>query len=414
MLLGKFYDGVEIYRGEKIIYGKLLSPHLVVSTCRSGGGLRSDLAYLGNHQSCEPAGHSHGGVAAIEPDAYHGMICSEHSIPPDKCALLGTAANMRLAAIKQLSFRDLTVVAAVTAGVEGNAGRAGDPAWGWEGPDGYEPLRGPGAGSDGAEDDEEESRFGDPEGPKEEDPLHGTINTLIFISLPLTPGALVRTIMTATEAKTAALEELGVNSRYSDRPATGTGTDQIGVAAMTSGSRRPLTSAGKHSKLGELIALCAAEALKEVLARQNGMTTERQRSVRILLERFHQKPDGRYGLEIGRLLDMIAANLDQGNAELMRENHRGLIHDPMVVAQVAAMVHLRDKFQWKILPWSVYAEVMSRQAALLAVEAGGRLDRFGLYYEEISRYPPGDSNQAFLALAAKAMAMGFADKWPKR
>ncbi|MDR2456773.1 MAG: adenosylcobinamide amidohydrolase [Deltaproteobacteria bacterium] len=412
MLLGKFYDGVEIYRGEKIIYGKLLSPHLVVSTCRWGGGQRGDLAYLGNHQSCEPAGHSHGNVAAIEPGAYHEMICSEHAIPPGQCALLGTAANMRLAAIKELSFRDLTVVAAVTGGVEGNAGRAGDPAWGWEGPDGYEPLRGPMAEPQG--EDEEEAEYQEPDRPEEEEPLHGTINTLVFISLPLTPGALARTIMTATEAKTAALEELGVNSRYSDRPATGTGTDQIAVAAMVNDARRPLTSAGKHSKLGELIALCAAEALKEVLARQNGMTAERQRSVRILLERFHQKPDGRYGLEMGRLLDLIASNLDQGNAELMRENHRGLIHDPMVAAQVAAMAHLRDKFQWKILPWSVYAEVMSRQAALLAVEAGGRLDRFGLYYDEISRNPPGESNQAFLALAAKAMAMGFADKWPKR
>ena len=425
MLLGRYYDGLEIHREEKMIYGKLLVPHLVISTCRSGGGQREDLAYLGNHQSCEAAGHaSHVRISAIEPDAYHEMVCSAHSIPASKCALLGTAANMRLAGIKELSFRDLIVVAAVTGGVEGNAGRAGDPAHGWEGQNGYEVLPMEPREVSDWESPEELSEEKNPksarealgdqdQSPGEGSPVHGTINTLLFISAPLTHGALVRTIMTATEAKTAALEELGVNSRYSDRLATGTGTDQIGVAARLDCSRKPLSSAGKHSKLGELIALAVSGALKDVLARQNGMTTERQRSIRIILERLHRRPDGRFGLEMETLLEMIAARLDEETAQLMRDNHRGLIHDPMNVAQVAAMAHLRDKFKWGILPWSVHAEVMSRQAALLAAEVGGRLDLFPSYYAQITKDPPGTKNSDFLALAAKAMAMGFSDKWKR-
>ena len=114
---------------------------------------------------------------------------------------------MRYAAIKEARFRELTVVAVCTGGVESNAGRAGDPATVYEWNGAYEKVSG------------------------EELVLHGTINTLLFINQELTPGAMVRAVMTATEAKTAALQELAVSSRYSDGLATGTGTDQIGVAA---------------------------------------------------------------------------------------------------------------------------------------------------------------------------------------
>jgi adenosylcobinamide amidohydrolase len=294
-------------------------------------------------------------------------------------------------------------VAAVTGGVEGNAGRAGDPAYGWEGPDGYETL---------PPDSQYDRPPSAPEGPEGQPPPgHGTINVLLFCSLPLTPGALVRTIVTATEAKTAALQELAVNSRYSDGPATGTGTDQIGVAARMVPGRREMTSSGKHSKLGEMIALTVSSALKDVLARQNGMTPQRQRSARIHLERFGRRPDGRIGLLTDQLLDLIAAHLDPETERLMRANYRGLVHDPMNVAQVAAMAHLRDKFRWGILPFSVHAEVMARQAALLAVEAGGRPDKFPSYHAVFARAPLGEGNDDFLVLVAKALALGFSDKW---
>ena len=153
-------------------------------------------------------------------------------------------------------------------------------------------------------------------------------------------------------------------------------------------------------------------ALKEVLARQNGMTTERQRSVRILLERFHKKPDGHFGMETGFLLDLIASHLTEESASLMRANYRGLVHDPVIVAQVASMFHVRDKFKWWILPWSVHSEVMCRQAALLAVEVGGRLDLYAEYHSKFASDPPGVSNDDFIGLTAKALALGFADKWP--
>ena len=57
MLLGTYYDGVELHRDDKILYARFLTPHRVISTCSAAGGLRDDLEYLYNHQSCEPSGH---------------------------------------------------------------------------------------------------------------------------------------------------------------------------------------------------------------------------------------------------------------------------------------------------------------------------------------------------------------------
>ena len=43
MLLGTYYQGVEIHREERIVYARFLVPHRVISTCPAAGGLRDDL-----------------------------------------------------------------------------------------------------------------------------------------------------------------------------------------------------------------------------------------------------------------------------------------------------------------------------------------------------------------------------------
>lgn len=66
---------------------------------------------------------------------------------------------------------------------------------------------------------------------------------------------IVRAIITATEAKTAALQDLKVPSTYSPEVlATGTGTDFT----------------GGHSKMGELIGRAVYRAVREGLCKQNG------------------------------------------------------------------------------------------------------------------------------------------------
>ncbi len=378
MHLDTYYNGVELHRGDKIIYARFLEPHMVLSTCRAAGGLRRDLEYVLNYQSCEPAKHKRR-LFRLEPQACQKMICEPHGLPAAKCAAMGTAANMHHAAFVTKKFRELKVTAVVTGGVETNAGRAGDPASVMENPDGFEKLP-----------------------PADRIPGPGTINIMLFISRPLTEAALVRTIITATEAKTAALQELAVNSRYSDGLATGTGTDQI-IAAAPDREGFRLTWAGKHSKLGELIGRAVKRAVKETLARQNGLTPMGQCSVKIHLERF--------GCTGTSMRAGIASYLKTEQAALLQNNFSAVIRDPLTVAAIAAMAHIRDKFSWGILPSSCWPEIMGAAAAQTACAVSGRYDKMAQYRKILSRAAGSGRENHFLELCWQTMALGFADKW---
>ena len=131
---------------------------------------------------------------------------------------------------RRRSTKSVEVTAAVTAGVEGNATCAGDPATWRETETGIQKV-----------------------------PAYaGTINTMLLINRPLTPAALARAVVTMTEGKSAALQRLAVPSSCTSiwRPAP---------APISSASRRPrparapLTSASPHMKLGELVGLATRD-----------------------------------------------------------------------------------------------------------------------------------------------------------
>ena len=176
-------------------------------------------------------------------DAYHRTVCGEIGVDPDHTALMGTAANMAYAVHRSAEFGDLRVEAFTTAGVSGNAARAGDPAAWVETDDGWSKV----------------------------EPYSGTINTILLLACPLTPSAHARTVVTMTEAKSAALAELAVPSRYAPVIATGTGTDQFCLAAPLDPGRKPKDSTSPHVKLGEIIGVAVMESVKEALFWQNGL-----------------------------------------------------------------------------------------------------------------------------------------------
>lgn len=79
----------------------------------------------------------------------------------------------------------------------------------------------------------------------------GTINMFFFIEGTLTESAFLQTFISATEAKTKALMELGVKDPYTHTSATGTSTDSICVAASQKG---PLhTYGGSITPLGRAV-----------------------------------------------------------------------------------------------------------------------------------------------------------------
>lgn len=148
---------------------------------------------------------------------------------------VGTAADMDHLAVVTKEYKPFVVTALVTAGAKTNALRTGVDA---------------GLHIEGEE-------------PK------GTVIIFILTNAKLTDGAMARTLITVTEAKTAAFQDLNVPSSYSKSiQATGTGTDSIMVVSGTAGSK--VTYTGGHSKIGELIGKAVHEAVIEALGKQNG------------------------------------------------------------------------------------------------------------------------------------------------
>ena len=381
MLLGTYYEGVELHREEKIVFARFLTPHRVISTCRVGGGLRDDLECIYNHQGCEPKAHHWGmhRLATSDPAAYRQLVSGAHGLIADRCATLGTAANMNCLGIATDRYRDLEVIAACTGGVETNAGRVGDPASTYEWDGSFERLAGEASA-----------------------PAQGTINTMVFINQELIPGAMVRTVMTATEAKTAVLQELAVNSRYSDGLATGTGTDQIAVACRLTG-KTPLTWAGKHSKLGELIGRTVHDAIKQTLALQNDLTPLGQCSALVHIERL--------GADRQSMIEGVGILLSAEARQVFRANFASIDRDPLTVAAVAALVHLRDKLSWEVLPESCRPEILCSYGAQLCVAISGKVERWAEYRERLAMEPHGADSPSFLRLVYLAIATGFRDKW---
>jgi len=379
MLIGE-YDGIEIHRKEKIIYVNFLVQHRVISTCGVNGGLRDDLEGIANHQLCEPLGHDRKGLKIISesPFGYLKSVCEKYGLSPEKIALLGTAANMNHAAVELQEYRGLQVVAISTGGVKTNAGRAGDPATIYE----------------------KDGKFISTKG--EVDEPHGTINTIIIINKELTHGAMVRSLVTASEAKAAALQELTINSRYSSGLATGTGTDQIGIASRLTGET-PLTSAGKHTKLGELIGLTVKNSIKKTLAFQDSLTPQSQRSAKVHLERF--------GIDEESMIEKVCSFLDEEKAELLKKNFATINSDSITVAATASLVHLRDKIEWGILPENCLPEIFSSYGAQLSASISGKFERVGYYRESLSCEQMGIRNQTFTNFICKSFALGFREKW---
>lgn len=112
------------------------------------------------------------------------------------------------------------------------------------------------------------------------DDTHGTINIMVLTNAQMTDGAMARAIVTVTEAKTAALQDLRVPSTYTPAvQATGTGTDSVTVVSGTNGPRA--TSAGGHSRLGGLIGVATHEAVVEALGKQNGFFMPGTKKIKI-------------------------------------------------------------------------------------------------------------------------------------
>ena len=377
--LHTYYESLEIVRERHLLMMKFGTPHRVLTTCRLNGGLRDSIRCFINHQICEPTNdHASkaGKLAMQDPEGYHRTVSEQAGFSPEEVALFSTAANMNNAGYSHQQSDDLEVVAIVTAGVETNAGCAGDPAAYCETPEGFI--------STGIRNNLSP----------------GTIVTLVFVNRELTESSMVVASTVATEAKSAVLRELNVGSNYSDRIATGTGTDQIGIACQLGGFA--YRDAGKHSRLGELIGKSVQEALKKALKLQNGMTPISQRKITVSLKRF--------GISEEMLIEGVSALLDQPHKARWENNWIGVLHDCSVSAALNALVHVWELCQMGIYPPDHAAELISNQAAVLVCSVSSQYDDYETSRSRIARHFI-NGPIPLAELIFQSIATGFEEKW---
>ncbi len=94
----------------------------------------------------------------------------------------------------------------------------------------------------------------------------GTINIIVLIDGKPTESCMVASIITATEAKSAALRDLDVRSLYTGDSATGSITDSVTVVSTNQG--KTISYGGPASKLGKLVGYCTRKAVSEALVKQ--------------------------------------------------------------------------------------------------------------------------------------------------
>jgi adenosylcobinamide hydrolase len=361
-----------LVRTGRFLITELLKPHRVLSTSTRNGGQTETLRYLVNHQSCEGTDHRerHAQMSATGPENYHDATCGEMGLDGNVAAVMGTAANMNYAAVAQHRDDAVLVTAVVTAGVQGNAACAGDPASWRETDAGWEKVA----------------------------TVGGTINTILLISHSLTEGALARAVVTMTEAKTAALYELAVGSLYSKNLATGTGTDQYCVGAPLHAGT-PLTSTSPHAKLGELIGLAVKQATLEALRWQNGLEPSYTRSIFVAL--------GRYGLKEPTFLEDIAPLMTGRELELLQKNFKSVVYEPKVAATAFAIAAVLDRIRFATLPVNAVQDIFRQQVAILAANLAAKPHNWPYFYSQLSDADPAQPMGAVLS----AIALGWSSKW---
>jgi iron complex transport system substrate-binding protein len=220
----------------------------------------------------------------------------------DSTAMLFTGADMDNLAVVKKSFREMEVIALVTAGVEGNSIRMGTDTGSYY----------------------ELEKTGKTDKP-------GTINILLLTNTQLSPRAMTRAIISSTEAKSAALQDMDIRSSYSSpyHPATGTGTDNI---IVVEGKGPRIDATGGHTKMGELIGRAVYDGVQEAIRKQNGLTGGRsifkrlkERNIR-LSELCQADPQMRSRIE-GFLLKPRYSSFLAAALTISDDYERGLVTD---------------------------------------------------------------------------------------
>jgi len=170
--------------------------------------------------------------------------------------------------------------------------------------------------------------------------VEGTINIIVVIDGHPSESCMVGALITATEAKMAALRELDIRSRFSGDQATGTVTDSVVVAETGRGA--PIVYAGPASELGQLVGCCARKAVKEAVMKANECMP--CRSILSRLKEMHL-PVEKLALELSKVKSLCAD--EKTIASILV---RTLRSDPLSASLVLAAVKLAEDVEKGLVP----------------------------------------------------------------
>ncbi|WP_406660211.1 adenosylcobinamide amidohydrolase [Methanolobus sp. ZRKC3] len=308
-LLLETSSGEKVYRHLDSIIVSLPDGRSTITTSWVNGGYREDLRAIFNHKVSKAVKGSKD-LEGGNVSAYLEIVSRDLGLNPAYSSGLLTAARMENVAIVTRSFRGVEVTGIVTGGIEVNGGRVGDPASYYQ---------------------ENGSHMF----------IQGTINTILLIGADLPAYAMNRAIVTASEAKAAALQQLMAPSRYSNGIATGSGTDMIAIVADRNSSVH-LTDSGKHSKLGELIGLTVIEATQKALELQSELSPINQRDMMVRLERF--------GIDEAAYWNVASRLEGENRKSRFFRDLRDISRNPFLVGSTCSVLHLLDEISWGLIP----------------------------------------------------------------
>ncbi len=280
----KIYSDILDFRNKSVVVN-FKEPMTILSTL---DGWREDIRFIGNHYFPPQSwglGHSHG------LDALSSRTLSTLGLKKEDSSMLFTGADIDNLAVATVEYKEMKVTALVTAGVKGNAVRMAKDVGAY-----YE-LDAP---------DETQ---------KKKKP--GTINTILLTNTTLSKRAMTRALISAVEAKSAALQDLDIRSSATPgiNSATGTGTDNV---LIVQGTGPEIDGTGGHTKMGELIARAVYEGVIEAVAKQNGITSRRSIFARLK----DRKSNAR---QLSRLYDCGSEQGREFEQLLLEEDYSGFL-----------------------------------------------------------------------------------------
>lgn len=292
-----YVDGAEIVDSVVNDYvHKTLLVHLAksMSVTSTLEGFRDDVRHVGNSYSPPQVWGLYHHIG-LETSRNQLMRSIEQDAADT--SLLFTGADMDNLSVQRQQYKQMSIYALVTAGVRSNAVRMAEDVGAW-----YEP---------------------------------GTINMIVLANMQLTPRAMNRAIISATEAKTAALQDMDIRSAYTPltNPATGTGTDNI-IVVEGSGTR--IDNAGGHSKMGELIAKAVYAGVGEAIFKQNGIVSRRN-----LFQRLKERKINLYGLVSNCSCGIAAGQMTDALSRLLME--------PEVAGFIEAALSISDSHERSLI-----------------------------------------------------------------